>query len=201
MHATYRRFAEYRLARVSCAALLLALSGCGTTTEPVAPCCYSGEVALARASDVYLALEDGGKVSFPQAFPGFEPQTGIFTTALPFQKAEVSDVLYASLLPVLPQYDANGDGWIESPELTVLYIREAAIGLGHSVSYVGVNPRADALVLSQAETGALVRYVNDNRHRMTPAAQTVFRELVLVGQDLREKGSENDGPDKGVFVR
>ncbi len=201
MHATYRRFAEYRLGRVSCAALLLALSACGTTTEPVAPCCYTGEIRLARASDVYLALDNGGKVSFSQAFPGFEPQSGVFTTAFPFRKVEVSDVLYATLLPVLPQYDANGNGWIESPELTVLYIREAAIGLGHSVSYVGVNPRADALVLSKAETGALVRYVNDNRHRMTSAAQTVFRELDLVGRDQREKGSENDGRGNRPFIR
>jgi hypothetical protein len=185
---------------VSCAGLFLALSACGTTTEPLAPCCYVGEVTLARASDVYLELEDGRKTSFSRAFPGFEPQSGMFTTAFPFRTVAISDVLYAALLPVLPQYDANGDGRIQSPELTVLYIREAALGLGHGVRYVGVNPRVDALVLSKSETGALVRYVNDNRHRMTPAAQTVFRELDLVGLDLRQKGSENDGPEKKIYI-
>ncbi|MDX1512431.1 MAG: hypothetical protein R3174_01695 [Gammaproteobacteria bacterium] len=188
-----------RSARIPLIGLLtLVLSACaGTGTgEPAPPCCYSGAYQLARVGDVYLALENGQRLAFDQAFPGYAPETGPFQTAFPFIEADISLVTYAALRPVLPQYDANGDGRIQQPELTVLYIREAALGLGHSVAHVGTNPRTDALVLPSAEASGLVRYVKSRMAQMTPEAQKVFRELVMVGQDLRLKGSE--GRDREV---
>ena len=172
----------------------LVLTACASVYEPRPPCCYTGDYKLAHASDVYLALEDGQRLGFHQAFPGYAPETGLFQTAFPFLELEIARVTYAALLPVLPQYDANGDGRIQEPELTVLYIREAALGLGHNVAHVGTNPRTDALVLPGSESGGLVRYVKSRLAQMTPEARAVFRDLVMVGQDLRLEGSE--GPDK-----
>jgi hypothetical protein len=175
------------------ALLLISLSSCASTMEPIEPCCYKGEFELAHVRDLNLALSDGDMVSFSQAFPGYQPQSGIFTTAFPFNKVAISQVTYGALRPVLPQYDSNGNGHLQEPELTVLYIREAALGLGMNVDHVATVKRADALVLSAGETGGLVRYVNDNLHRMTPEAQRIFKELKMVGLDLRNKGSENNG--------
>lgn len=174
----------------------LVLTACAGVYEPRQPCCYTGDYQLARVSDVYLALENGQRLAFHQAFPGYAPETGLFQTAFPFLELEISRVTYAALLPVLPQYDANGDGRIQEPELTVLYIREAALGLGHNVAHVGTNPRTDALVLPSSESGGLVRYVKSRLPQMTPESRAVFRELVMAGQDLRLKGSE--GADKEV---
>lgn len=182
------------------ALLLLSLSSCAFTTEPIEPCCYKGDFELAHVRDVNLVLSDGSRVPFSQAFPGYQPQLGIFTTAFPFREVRISQVTYGALRPVLPQYDANESTVLQEPELTVLYIREAALGLGLNVDHLAANERVDALVLPASEIGGLVRYVNDNRSRMTPEAQQIFKELALVGIDQRSKGSENDGSDNMIVV-
>jgi len=182
------------------ALLLITLSSCASTMEPIEPCCYKGEFQLAHVRDLSLALSNGNTVSFLQAFPGYQPQSGIFTTAFPFRKVEISRVTYGALRPVLPQYDANENGILQEPELAVLYVREAAVGLGLNVDHLLTADRVDALVLPASEIGGLVRYVKDNLHRMTPEAQDIFKKLELVGIDLRSRGSENDGREKMIVV-
>ncbi len=182
------------------ALMMVTLASCASTSEPVTPCCYTGDVALAHVEDVKLALTDGKEVAFRQAFPGYESQPGPFTTAFPFRKVEIARVTHGVLRPVLPQYDANDNGNLEEPELTVLYIREAALGLGLNVDHVATSDRADALVLSAGETGGLVRYVNTNMDRMAPASKDIFKKLELVGRELRNRGSENDGRMPKIIV-
>ena len=182
------------------AALLATLASCASTMELVPPCCYTGDVALAHVEDVKLTLSDGSRVGFTQAFPGYQSQTGPFTTAFPFRKVEIAEVTLGALRPVLPQYDANDNGNLEEPELTVLYIREAALGLGLNVDYVATDDRADALVLSAGEIGGLVRYVKANMDQMTPPARDIFKKMELLGIKLRSKGSENDGRTNKIFV-
>ncbi len=183
------------------ALLLTTLASCASTTEPIPPCCYTGEVALAHVRDVQLALADGNKIGFQQAFPGYATQSGVFTTGFPFNKVEIAQVTYGALRPVLPQYDANENGNLEQPELTVLYIREAALGLGLKVDHVATNDRVDALILSQGEIGGLVRYVDANFERMTAEAQDIFKKLKLVGLDQRSRGTENDNRKmKKIFI-
>lgn len=165
-------------------ALAFGLSACAGSGAPRPPCCYQGDLTLARAADVYLSLKSGQKIGFSQAFPGFAPRPGLLAPQLPFFNAEISTVTFGALFPLLPQYDANQDGFIQEPELIVLYIREAAIGLGHDVSHVGVNPRVGALVLPAAEVSGLVQFVNDNHSRMSADARGMFRDLVLLGQQV-----------------
>lgn len=188
-------------ARTAIGALLIAtLASCASSTELVPPCCYTGDVALAHVADVKLALTDGNEIGFAQAFPGYEPQPGPFTTAFPFRRVEIARVTFGALRPVLPQYDANDNGRMEEPELTVLYIREAALGMGLKVDHVATSDRADALVLSAGETGGLVRYVKANLDQMTPPARDIFKKLDLLGIQLRSRGSENGGQMNTIFV-
>ncbi len=182
------------------ALMMVTLVSCASTSEPLTPCCYTGNFALAHVEDVKLALTDGKEMGFRQAFPGYESQPGPFTTAFPFRKVEIARVTHAALRPVLPQYDANDNGNLEEPELTVLYIREAALGLGLNVDHVATSDRADALILSPGETGGLVRYVNANLDRMAPSQKDIFKKLELVGRELRNRGSENDGRMPKIFV-
>ncbi len=176
------------------ALLLLGLVACASTSEPVPPCCYKGNYELGHVRDAQLALSDGKKLGFSQAFPSYQVQSSLFPTGFPFDRAEIAQVVYTPLQPVLPQYDANENGLLEEPELTVLYIREAALGLGLNDNHVEFeNRRTGALVLPADEIGGLVRFVNGNVSRMTPSAQDIFQKLDWLGRDLRMRGSENNG--------
>jgi uncharacterized protein YceK len=169
---------------------IVLLAGCGSTTEIRPSPTYVGEYASARLKDIYLAVPGGKRLTFLEVFKGFEPQTGAFTTSLPFPKVAVSDVVYEAAKPVAAYYDAqaNDNGYLEGPELVVLYIRESAIGLGHSVDYLGVNPRFNALATSAADIGGLMEFVKRNKAGMTENAQKIFRDIQQLGVDWRNRG-------------
>ena len=168
--------------------LAFALAGCAPNVEPIAPCCYIGELTLAKLDQVYFATEGGDRLRYTEVLEGFEPQMSAFTRALPFREARIGVVPYQSLQVALPHYDANRNNVIEEPELTVLYLREAARGLGHDVAHVGVNPPVGALVLPKVERGGLMLYVDRRARDMSPEAQRIFRDLKILGRDIRTRG-------------
>ena len=173
----------------------LLLAGCGSTTEIERPSTYVGDITPAHLEDVYLAIPGDNRLAFRDVFKGFEPQTGFLTNPLPFRKVAVADVIYEAANPVAAYYDtnANNNGYLEGPELLVLYIRESAIGLGYSVDYLGVNPRFNALATSAADTGGLMEFVKKNKTTMTEHAQRIFRDLEQIGQDRRNRGGGGSG--------
>jgi len=173
------------------------LVACGSPTEIVKPPTYVGEIASAHLKDVYLALPGDKRLTFLEVFKGFEPQTGFLTTELPLQRIAISKITYEAAAPAAAQYDANAnnDGYLESPELLVLYIRESAIGLGHSVDHLGVNPRFDALATSNADIGGLMTFVKQNKAAMTDDAQRIFADFDRLGQDRRRR-SHRGGSSK-----
>ncbi len=173
----------------------LLLAGCGSTTEIKRPSTYVGDITPAHLEDVYLAIPGDNRLAFRDVFKGFEPQTGFLTNPLPFRKVAVADVIYEAANPVAAYYDtnANNNGYLEGPELLVLYIRESAIGLGHSVDYLGVNPRFNALATSAADTGGLMEFVKKNKTTMTEHAQRIFQDLEQIGQDRRNRGGGGSG--------
>ena len=177
------------------AAGILLLFGCGSTTEIERPSTYVGDITSANLEDVYLAMPGDKRLMFADAFKGFEPQTGFMTTSLPFRKVAVADIVYAAAKPVAEYYDAkaNNNGYLESPELLVLYIREGAIGLGHAVDYVGVNPRFDALATSAADTGGLLEFIKHNKANMSEKSQQVFNDIEQLGLDRRNRGGGGSG--------
>ena len=175
------------------------LAGCGSTTEIERPPTYVGDITPAHLQDVYLAMPGDKRLTFQDVFKGFEPQTGFLTNPLPFRKVAVADIIYEAAKPVAAYYDtnANNNGYLEGPELLVLYIRESAIGLGHSVDYLGVNPRFNALATSAADTGGLMEFVKRNKATMTDHAQQVFRDLEQIGLDRRNRGGGGSGGGGG----
>jgi hypothetical protein len=173
----------------------LLLAACGSTTTIERPSTYVGDITPAHLQDVYLAIPGDKRLAFRDVFKGFEPQTGFLTNALPFRKFAVADIIYQAAQPVAAYYDANANnnGYLEGPELLVLYIRESAIGLGHSVDYVGVNPRFNALATSAADTGGLMVFVKKNKATMTENAQRIFQDLEQMGLDRRNRGGGGSG--------
>ncbi len=177
----------------------LLLAGCGSTTTIERPSTYVGDITPAQLEDVYLAMPGNKRLAFRDVFKGFEPQTGFLTTSLPFRKVAVADIIYEAAKPVAAYYDtnANNNGYLEGPELLVLYIRESAIGLGHSVDYLGVNPRFNALATSAADTGGLMEFVKRNKATMTDHAQQIFQDLEQIGLDRRNRGGGGSGGGGG----
>jgi hypothetical protein len=182
---------DNRLLRI-CLVVLSAVvaAGCGSSSDITRPSTYVGELTSARMEELYLETTDGKKLTFGQVFTGFEPQTSFATDSLPFPKVAVSDVIYEAAKPVAEYYDskANNNGYLEGPELLVLYIRESAIGLGHAVDHIGVNPPVHALATSNADTGGLMTFVKKNKSGMTENAQAIFRDIERIGLDWRSRG-------------
>ncbi len=180
---------------------MLALSACVATTVPVNPCCYDGPVAVTGFDQLTIKTTSGNTLSIQQALPGFKPQQGFLTSSLPFQEVNSEDIIYASLEPLLPIYDANRNGVLEKPEVTLLYLREAIRGLGVNVDQIGNPQPFQALAAPAADVGGLVQLVKARRGQMNPEAQLIFADLELLGSDLLSKGSEGgEGGDGKLYI-
>lgn len=169
-------------------------SGCGGSSGLVKYCCYQGEVVLTHLSDVKLVMADGKQRDFREVYTGFELQDRLFTTPLPLPQVTIADVIYQSLPPVLPLYDANNNGQLEPPEMTVMYIREGAIGLGHEVDHLAVKGEpARAITTSAADIGGLMTFINAHKDTFPPGSQAIFGDMERLGLDYIQRGSQ--GPD------
>ena len=179
--------------------LVILLGGCQAGNQAlVKPCCYSGDVALVRISELDLILRDGQILAFAKAFPGFRPSSGAFALRLPFDKPiSIQRIDYAPLLNVLPQYDLNGDLRLDDPELTVFYVKEAARGFGHDVVDVVADGRVVAVQTSAADIGGLVGYVSSNRSHLDPDTWLMFTVLGFES-DVQRREREVDGADVRV---
>lgn len=186
-------------ARLTClATMILAVTGCVSNTTPVPPCCYAGAVTTTRLAEVPVRTADGATRRFDEVFTGFTPQEGLFARVLPFNEVERHEINYASLEPLLPVYDANGDGRLEQPEVLVLYAREAARALGTPLRHFGADTPIWAISAPNADIGGLVRWVRANRERMNAEGQAIFRDLERLGVDLLTHGGEG-GDEAGTF--
>ena len=162
----------------------IALAGCRPSTNLVKPCCYKGDVALTHLADTRLALESGAVVPFGDIFSGFEADPVSFGRVFPFVKADIGLVTFASLRDILPKYDANEDRILEGPELTALYVQEAARGLGYPVTGIEPSGSNGAIVTSRADVSALVRFVERHVQEMAQPQQRIFRDLYWLGREV-----------------
>ncbi len=113
-------------------------------------CCYSGDSIELQAADVEVKLEDGRMVSFGELFPDFTPSTSFFTLMYPVYRLDIARVVYPHLAFKFIEYDANDNGFIEEPELTVLFMQEAARGLDQPITQLGGERRWSATIRSAA---------------------------------------------------
>ncbi len=170
--------------------LVLLAAACASPDTILRPCCYEGELTLAPLRDVRFVMDDGTELPFEKVFAGFYEQDRRITTPLPFRRVNISGLVYDVLSVVFPEYDANKNGFIEEPELTVLYLHEGALGMGFKVSHLKVKEEVVALQTSKADVGGLVSYVNANRAGMNKDAQALFHEINHLATQIRRRGQE-----------
>lgn len=170
--------------------LALVAGGCASPDAIQRPCCYEGELTLAPLRDVRFVMDDGTELPFEEVFMGFYEQDRRITTPFPFRRINISGLVYDVLSVVFPEYDANKNGFIEEPELTVLYLREGALGMGFKVSHLKVRGQVVALQTSKADVGGLVSYVNANRAGMNKDGQALFNEIDHLATQIRRRGQE-----------
>ena len=172
------------LTAIATTVLAIAIAGCGASTNLVKPCCYNGDAALAHLADTRLTLEDDTTVAFGDVFSGFQAHTAAFARVFPFEKADIGLVTFQSLRGVLPRYDANRDRILQKPELTALYVREAARGLGYAVVRIEPSGANGAITTSRADESALVRFVERHLHEMAKPQRRLFRDLYWLGLEV-----------------
>ena len=162
----------------------ISLAGCGASTNLVRPCCYTADVALAHLADTRLTLENGTTVAFGDVFSGFGADPAPLALVFPFEKADIGLVTFASLRDILPKYDANGDRILQKPELTALYVQEAARGLGYPAVRIEPSGANGAITTSRADESALVRFVRRHVHEMAKPQRRIFRDLYWLGREV-----------------
>ena len=183
--------AALRTAGCVLAAATLLLAACSSTSL-TKHCCYDGDAALVHLDQVEFVAADGSSSALADLYPGYTPQDGFATTPFPFRKVGYSLVTYDSLAVILPLYDANKNGFLETPEIGVLYLREGALGMGHQVDHLAVGgQRVEAVTTSPSDVGGLMRYLDARMDSLTPEVQAIFRDMERVGLDIRQRGSEN----------
>ncbi len=179
------------------AATTLLLGGCVGSTTLIKDCCYEGDAVLVYLDKVAFVAPDGSTSTFADIYPGFASQDSVLTKSFPFRKTQISLITYDSLAVVLPLYDANKNGFMEEPEITVLYLREGALGMGHKVDHLTVDgKRVDAIMTSRSDVGGLMNYLDAREDSLSEEVQAVFRDMERVGLDIIQRGSE--GRDRQV---
>jgi hypothetical protein len=178
------------LSLLAVAVAVVISAGCTSPEEIRRPCCYKGVLTLARLQQVSFVMTDNSVQPFDQVFKGFEPQDREFPEQFPFRRIGITGLVYDDLSVVFPEYDANQDGYIEEPELTVLYLREGAIGMGHKVSHLKLEEQIVALQTSLADVGGLVSYINENKGGMSKEGQSLFHEIAYLSTQIRQRGAE-----------
>ena len=153
-------------------------------------CCYSGDVVELQLADIEVKLEDGRSIAFGELFPDFTPSTSFFTLYFPVYRLDIARVVYPNLAVKFIEYDANANGFIEEPELTVLFMQEAARGLDKPITQLGGERRLRAIFVSAGDIDGLIRLVNRRRSEMKPATRKIFDEIDLLRRDFRLDGTE-----------
>jgi hypothetical protein len=192
-----KKRSDFAGARAGAALLIaasLSLGACVGSTSLIKNCCYEGDAALVHLEKVQFVAADGGISGMNENYPGFKWQDSFLTKSFPFQKVQYALVTYDSLAVLMPLYDANKNGYLEEPEITVLYLREGALGMGRKVDHLAVDgKRVNAITTSRADVGGLMLYLDARMDSLTPEVKTEFRDLERVGLDIIQRGSE--GPD------
>jgi hypothetical protein len=164
-------------------------------------CCYSGDVIDSPAAEVEVKLEGGRVVTFGELFPDFEPSMSFFTLMYPVYRLDIARVVYPHLAVKFIEYDANGNGLIEEPELNVLFMEEIARGLDHPITQLGGDSRVRAVFVSARDIDGLIRLVKRRRSELKPDALKTFDEIELLRIDFRLDGTVPGEQGGGAFSR
>lgn len=170
--------------------LALVLAGWSPQSLASLRCCYSGEVVDTDASNVEYKLKDGTSAPFEQLFPDFESSSSLFTLMYPVYRLDIARVVYPHLAVKFIDYDANDNGFIEEPELNVLYMEELARGLDHPIEHLGADKRLRAIFVPAGDIDGLIRLSNRYRDELSAEARQTFDEIDWLRVWFRLDGSE-----------
>ena len=185
---------------VSLLAAALCLGAWSPPSSAILRCCYTGDAVEVRLAEVNLKLEDGRTLTFGELFSDFTPSTSFFTRMYPVYRLDIARVVYPHLAIKFIEYDANENGFIEEPELTVLYVEEAARGLRQPIAQLGGERRLRAIFASAGDIDGLIRLVNRRRSEMTPDARRTFDEIDLLRIDFHIDGTVPGERGDGAFT-
>lgn len=190
---------RHSLIAVSFLAIALILGAWSPVATASLRCCYSGDVVDLQAADVEVKLEDGRMVSFGELFPDFTPSTSFFTLMYPVYRLDIARVFYPHLAVKFIEYDANGNGFIEEPELNVLFMTETARGLDHPITQLGGKSRLRAVFVPSGDIHGLIELAKRHRAEMKPDARKTFDEIELLRIDFRLDGTVPGEQGNGPF--
>ena len=145
---------------------------------------------MAPLQQIHFQMDDGSEQAFDQVYKGFKAQDSRIPAQFPFRKINISGLVYDVLSVVFPEYDANKNGFMEEPELTVLYLREGALGMGFKVSHIVLEERVVALQTSPADVGGLVTFINGHKAGMSKEARALFAEIDYLTAQIQQRGVE-----------
>jgi len=160
---------------------------------------YEGQSSSARLSDIDIAMEDGRALPLADVLQGYEPFDGFIAPFINMDKIYISDrdIHHPGFIALLTRYDADANGLVEIPELTVLYAVEGARGLKQPASHLSLEGQhVAALHTTAADLNGLRLFVKQNRPTMTAEAQTYFWMLNDMYQILLIRNNDL-GRDKG----
>lgn len=164
---------------------------------------YEGESTSARLQDLEVTMEDGRVLPLPDVLQGYLPFSGFIAPVMNMETISIGDrrIHDPEFIALLGRYDANANGLVEIPELTVLYAIEGARGLDQPAAHLALEgQRVDALHTTAADLTGLRVFVKENRSRMTEPTRThfwmlreMYRILLIRNNDLGgDGGSFND---------
>lgn len=154
-----------------------ALTGCASNDQITTSCCYQGTATPARLTGLPLTLSNGETMPVEAALEGFRPMPAFGGPRYPVREVDLRYVTQRGVKEIFHSYDANRNNALEQPEITVLYVREAALGMGVPVDYVGGSQPLGAIDTAPADIMGMVSFVNSNKGRMQQQARLVFDEM------------------------
>ena len=155
---------------------------------------YVGPAVRGSFEALDLVMEDGRRMPFNEVFRGYQPARGLFMRRLPLDKLDMRSVHEPELESLLLHYDANQNGWLEEPELTVFYIQETAKGFGYPVSHLVLAKRVEAMVAPAPDIAGLLGHIRRHTARLAPVTQRHFSELERIGRDEALEADGNGRP-------
>jgi len=140
---------------------------------------YEGEGVSARLEQLSVVTEDGQARPLAEVFDGYTPFSGFFTPFMPMRRIYIidRDIHDPGFIDLLTRYDANDNGLVEIPELTVLYIVEGARGLDYPAAALRLQDPVRAVHTTADDLHGLRLFIKENRGRMAAPIQAHFRRL------------------------
>jgi hypothetical protein len=175
--------------KLACMPLLVSvLLGCGANETLTPDPTFQGKLTLARLQAVQIAMEDGSAVPLDDVLVGFRPSSRLIVGGFPGGRYrwDIGLVPTRRYQLLFRGYDSNRNDILDQPEMAVMYVQEASLGLGHPVTHLSyMNVRIEALQLATADIGGLMEFIQANSRNFDPETRQLFRDMTWIAERIR----------------